>query len=590
MDYRTARAAQQRALYGLTLGLALSLALVGACSSSSTGTKTGTNAADEDADKTPKDDRAEAHFSLFVTTELRGQIEPCGCNTNPLGDLARTVELVQNTRASGTPALVVDGGSLLFSAVPVPPHLEAQETLKAALLVDTFRDQLEVAAVGLGPLDLGRGPDAITLPRHAANLAPDSGVPLAEPEIVEVAGVKVGLFGVTAPAALAPVGLTASDPIAAAKTAIAGLDERGAELIVGIAHLTRRDAAALAREATGIDILVVGQNAPFEPDQVSQDPQRVGDTYLVRPANRGQIVTRLDITVRPAAEGQSDALADAIGLHRASLEIAAIAKQSDELKKSLAGWRDDPSADQSFIQAKERELAALTERQVSLRASPLQIPEHGSYLVMTQVEISRGLDCNQAVQTAKADYNRKAGQANLAAAKDIKPPPVADGQAGYVGAEECSMCHGEATAFWQNSKHYQAWETLEAVDKQFDYECISCHVTGWEQPGGSTLSVNEPLRDVQCEVCHGPGSLHVDNDGEEKTSSLTRLPPEATCVGCHNQEHSDTFNYSAYLRDVTGPGHGEAFRKSLGDGPTGHELRQAGLAKAGATLGKGCLK
>src|SRR5690606_23742945 len=101
---------------------------------------------------------------------------------------------------------------------------------------------------------------------------------------------------------------------------------------------------------------------------------------------------------------------------------------------------------------------------------------------------------------------------------------------------------------------------------------------------------NEHLRDVQCETCHGPGSLHVAADGTDEPRTVTRAPAETLCLGCHNEEHSDTFDYTAYLRDVTGPGHGQAFRERLGDGPTGEELRRAGLEKAGTELGAGCRK
>jgi hypothetical protein len=44
------------------------------------------------------------------------------------------------------------------------------------------------------------------------------------------------------------------------------------------------------------------------------------------------------------------------------------------------------------------------------------------------------------------------------------------------------------------------------------------------------------------------------------------------------------------LRDIVGKGHGEDVRKKLGDGPTGHELRHAALAKAGTVLGSGCTR
>ena len=52
------------------------------------------------------------------------------------------------------------------------------------------------------------------------------------------------------------------------------------------------------------------------------------------------------------------------------------------------------------------------------------------------------------------------------------------------------------------------------------------------------------------------------------------------CLGCHTEQHSDTFAYVPYLRDIVGPGHGGARRTALGPGATGHELRTAALARA----------
>ena len=90
---------------------------------------------------------------------------------------------------------------------------------------------------------------------------------------------------------------------------------------------------------------------------------------------------------------------------------------------------------------------------------------------------------------------------------------------------------------------------------------------------------------MQCEVCHGPGSKHVAEEGLEEPLAIRKETPASTCTVCHNEQHSDTFQYEAYLRDILGPGHGPSARKKLGDGPTGHELRTAALARA-KTAGK----
>ena len=154
-----------------------------------------------------------------------------------------------------------------------------------------------------------------------------------------------------------------------------------------------------------------------------------------------------------------------------------------------------------------------------------------------------------------------------------------------VGQAACARCHQAALNFWQKTVHAQAWKTLTDIDKQYSYDCIGCHTTGFDRPGGCNLATAEKrqLTNVQCEVCHGAGSLHVAESGEEEPPSLVRKPVANFCTdNCHTKDHSDSFERSAYLRDILGLGHGEKARAGLGSGPTGRELRQQALAKAAA--------
>ena len=95
---------------------------------------------------------ARPSFTVFAVAEMRGQIGPCGCTTDPLGDISRTTELVERARAAG-PVMFVDAGSLLYSRAPIPAAMVTQEELKADLLAETYRKALKVDAVGLGPED-----------------------------------------------------------------------------------------------------------------------------------------------------------------------------------------------------------------------------------------------------------------------------------------------------------------------------------------------------------------------------------------------------------------------------------------------------
>ncbi len=524
--------------------------------------------------------------TVFALAEVRGQIEPCGCTTDPLGDLARTARLVSEARSRG-PVVVVDAGSLLYPRDQVDPVARAQEDLKADLIARVYTDELLAAAVGLGPADLATGPAQVRLPRQVANLPAAAGVALAAPTTIAIGTDRIGVFGVIDPAQVPTLGAT--DPIAAAKAAVAGLKQAGATRIIGLATMDKKGAAELVRQVEGIDVMVValGIAAP-EPHKVPSGAVAIGTTWMLYPANRGQVVSRLELTLRPGG----GPLVDAIGPGAAADRSRELTERLATVDAQLAQFTADPTADPAFVAAKTDERAALATEIATLATEPRRVPAAGSFFELTQLRIAKALACDAEVVAAKQEYTRASGAANVAAATIAPPPPPPPaGKPSYVGTEACSDCHPEAVEFWKTTRHAQAWETLVKVDKQFDYDCIGCHVTGWARPSGATMGANEGLRDVQCETCHGPGSIHVDADEAQLKKTIVLAPPEKLCGSeCHTPEHSDTFQREAYLRDIVGPGHGAAARTKLGDGPTGHALRTAGLAKAASAIGAGCPK
>ena len=84
---------------------------------------------------------------------------------------------------------------------------------------------------------------------------------------------------------------------------------------------------------------------------------------------------------------------------------------------------------------------------------------------------------------------------------------------------------------------------------------MGCHVTGYDQPGGSTVTHNldGAMVNVGCESCHGPGAAHGK---DPENVGIARDTPESTCVQCHSPEHSDLFDYDAYRKTLVVPGHG----------------------------------
>ena len=112
----------------------------------------------------------------------------------------------------------------------------------------------------------------------------------------------------------------------------------------------------------------------------------------------------------------------------------------------------------------------------------------------------------------------------------------------YGGDVLCSNCHSAEHEIWSNSRHSRAYNTLRKINKAFDPECLVCHVVGFNLPGGFISELDTPdLKNVQCEVCHGPGKNHAlapkSGFGDRATEA---------CINCHVKNHSPRFNYTEY--------------------------------------------
>jgi hypothetical protein len=93
-------------------------------------------------------------------------------------------------------------------------------------------------------------------------------------------------------------------------------------------------------------------------------------------------------------------------------------------------------------------------------------------------------------------------------------------------------------------------------------------VTGYKQPGGfQDQASSASLAGVQCESCHGMGSMH------DAFSTTPRRVTEQTCRTCHTKEASPGFDYALYQPHVSHRGTGTP---SALPGPPAKNLLPAG--------------
>jgi peroxiredoxin len=130
--------------------------------------------------------------------------------------------------------------------------------------------------------------------------------------------------------------------------------------------------------------------------------------------------------------------------------------------------------------------------------------------------------------------------------KDLLPSAAA-----YVGSAACQSCHVDEHAKWLTQGHSKALATLEAKGKAGDAECLRCHTTGFEKPGGFQAAGGpQPgLAGVGCESCHGPGGEHVA-EGTRKQGTILKLSDKCgscailqICGSCHDDANDPGFEF-----------------------------------------------
>jgi hypothetical protein len=130
----------------------------------------------------------------------------------------------------------------------------------------------------------------------SANLTDLKGRPVFEGErIVEAAGVKIGIFGVTAAdaARARAAGWLVREPVEAARAAIASLRARGAAIVVALVHVGPvAESRRLVREAPGIDWAVLGHSG-----RNLEIPEPVGAARMVEAMAGGKNLGRVDLHV-----------------------------------------------------------------------------------------------------------------------------------------------------------------------------------------------------------------------------------------------------------------------------------------------------
>lgn len=245
-------------------------------------------------------------LTILYTNDVQGNLDPCGCAKEQLGDISTRAAILRSLRAREKNAIVVDSGDAFSDESLFNTFDRARRELIVEAMGYMGYDYLNVGDTELG-FDL---PVLKEIQAKAPFKLLSSNIldrtrrePVFSPYALHpVEGLKVALIGLVTdrpPKRLPPEHLREllfADPIIAAQGYVSALRDQS-DLVVVVAHLGLEREKELARAVPQIDVIIGGHGG-----QLLQTPLKVGKTLILEGGDQGQYVGKLSLKLNQAKE------------------------------------------------------------------------------------------------------------------------------------------------------------------------------------------------------------------------------------------------------------------------------------------------
>lgn len=293
--------------------------------------------------------------------------------------------------------------------------------------------------------------------------------------------IRVAFIGLTETSPSPPAGLKFIDPAEAARRTIPEARKR-ANLVVLLAKASSEEAARIAREAPGIDVIIAGNGLSLE--QNFTPPFYVAQTLIV------------------------------------------FTPFETRLLGELRFYQTAPSK--------------FSTRQRFIALDETSIPEHPAAKQL--VDAANSAETAARNNSKKLLENWLASGNARVTSKSPNPDSSRGESSPGVPSTSCNQCHLAQFMKWVNSAHAHASNSLQTRGNEFEPSCLDCHGTGFKAASAANKVELARFQNVQCEQCHGPGSNHVAKPGK----GYGRVADMKTACGtCHTSETSPGFDLHA---------------------------------------------
>ena len=423
---------------------------------------------------------------------------------------------------------------------------------------------MHTRAVGISPYDLAGGPDLLlrlsrenNLPLLSVNLYPEHGTaPLFRPYLLtRVGSMKVAILGLTG-------NFTTKQkqreyhllPWQKTLPPIVEKVEKTADMVILLSSAPRRTNEEIARKFKNINIIF--QSAQGNGNQA---PVNINNTLICRTASQGKYLGSLRIDWNRAKTWGED-IPDQLKkeqnrLDRINWQIGRMQKrhQARELESNSQFQRlikeknkiENGIKQLEHQQNKSKTLCGYKNTFIAIKTS---LPEDKA--IKAIVDQTRR-QVNQINRKVQKERRKKREMQRQPTTKQVFPVPLQE----MAGSQACKKCHQAQVAFYLQTDHARAWQTLVDKDQQYNPECLPCHVTLPVYDGKRIndarllTSIPPQLHNVGCESCHGPARRHM----QDPENAQPDKPAEVTCRGCHTKERDKNFIFSEKILKIRCP-------------------------------------
>ena len=488
-----------------------------------------------------------------------------------MGGLSKKAYQLEKLRSQyKLPSLTIDGGNLLFKYEHIAPGLLQQMTIAAEGIVDAY-NLMHYDAVGVGKNDLAAGLSFLKTQADrskfiwlSANLVRRSdGQPIFSASLTRKIGdMTVGIIGLTG-----HDGKTQFKPDDDAvilpwqdilPRRIAELSDE-CDMVILLSNYSNEQNKEIANTFPGIHLIVQSQ-----PRGGNSNPQLINKSLMAQTGKEGKYLGWMLIDWQKSRSwGRNGAVKD-LAVKKQELDgingrISRI--EHREPKESLVS----NTSYQNLIKKREQLQTSINflESELSDYRQTGRVPStYENNFITLEADLPDQPAVEKIVKTVKENINRT-GKKSVAVATAAagKPGDKRLAETPFVGWRACEKCHKPQTEFWERTDHSAAYQTLVEAEQQFNLDCVGCHVTAKYETikisdnDADLLTLPSELKQVGCEICHGPGRFHA---ASRDPKSISRRPAASVCLRCHTPERDEKFNYKNDLIRIACPaGKGE---------------------------------